>query len=136
MPLFEYRCQGCDQVEEILQKYTDAAPAVCPSCGIQGAMHKEVSLSSFQLKGGGWYKDLYSSTPPGKDGGEKGKEAPDVAKASDGPSSDASTKDKSTSSGAAASTSSGAEKKLTLKGSDKKSPERRSFGKNTSKNAA
>lgn len=69
MPLYEYRCQECDHLEEVLQKSTDPAPVTCPACGKEHTLAKEVSLTSFQLKGGGWYKDLYSSTP--KDGGKK-----------------------------------------------------------------
>jgi len=63
MPLFDYGCTACGHVEEVLQKRTDPAPATCPKCGAEGTMTKEMSLPSFQLKGGGWYKDLYASTP-------------------------------------------------------------------------
>lgn len=63
MPLFEYTCQECGATDEFLQKFSDPAPEQCPACGATKSMTKEVSLSSFQLKGGGWYKDLYSSTP-------------------------------------------------------------------------
>jgi putative FmdB family regulatory protein len=66
MPLYEYRCQECDHLEEVLQKVSDPAPATCNACGREHTMQKEVSLTSFQLKGGGWYKDLYSSTPDSK----------------------------------------------------------------------
>lgn len=68
MPLFEYRCATCGHLEEVLQKHGEPAPDPCPACGRAATMSKEVSLTSFQLKGGGWYKDLYSSTP--KDGGK------------------------------------------------------------------
>jgi putative FmdB family regulatory protein len=61
MPIFEYRCSACDHLEEVLQKHTDPGPAVCPACGKQGTLAKEISATSFQLKGGGWYKDLYAS---------------------------------------------------------------------------
>lgn len=63
MPLFEYQCQACQAVEEVLAKHKDPPPKVCESCGKKGKMEKVVSLTSFQLKGGGWYKDLYSSVP-------------------------------------------------------------------------
>lgn len=66
MPIFEYRCSACDHLEEVLQKHSDPGPAVCPACGKKGSLAKEISATSFQLKGGGWYKDLYSSTK--KDG--------------------------------------------------------------------
>ena len=62
MPIFEYRCSACDHLEEVLQKHSDPGPAQCPVCGKQGTLAKEMSATSFQLKGGGWYKDLYAST--------------------------------------------------------------------------
>ena len=65
MPLFEYRCSACQHLEEVLQKHDEPAPEVCPKCGKTQTLAKELSLTSFQLKGGGWYKDLYSSTKPG-----------------------------------------------------------------------
>ncbi|HEY4221032.1 MAG TPA: zinc ribbon domain-containing protein [Myxococcota bacterium] len=68
MPIFEYRCSACNHLEEVLQKHDDPAPDPCPHCGKKRTMKRELSLTSFQLKGGGWYKDLYSSTKPG-DGG-------------------------------------------------------------------
>jgi len=62
MPIFEYRCAACGHLEEVLQKHTDPAPATCPKCQATSTMSKELSLSAFHLKGGGWYKDLYSSS--------------------------------------------------------------------------
>ncbi len=62
MPIFEYRCSACGHLEEVLQKHTDPAPAECPRCHAAQTMAKELSLSAFHLKGGGWYKDLYSSS--------------------------------------------------------------------------
>jgi putative FmdB family regulatory protein len=72
MPLFEYRCQACAHLEEVLQKHGEPPPDACPACGKTGTFEKEVSLTSFQLKGGGWYKDLYSSTSESKDGKKEG----------------------------------------------------------------
>lgn len=66
MPLFEYRCEACAHLEEVLQKHTDPAPESCPACGKAGTMAKAISLTSFQLKGGGWYKDLYASSSSAK----------------------------------------------------------------------
>lgn len=62
MPIFEYRCAACGHLEEVLQKHTDPAPSTCPRCHATSTMSKELSLSAFHLKGGGWYKDLYSSS--------------------------------------------------------------------------
>ena len=75
MPIFEYRCAACGHLEEVLQKHTDPAPATCAACGKDGTLSKEVSASAFHLKGGGWYKDLYSSAK--KDGG-KGEARPET----------------------------------------------------------
>ena len=61
MPIYEFVCESCGRLEEHLQRVTDPPPAACPEC--QGKMAKIMSRNSFQLKGGGWYKDLYGSTP-------------------------------------------------------------------------
>lgn len=70
MPIFEFRCNKCGHLEEVLQKYDDPAPNPCPECGAKKALEREVSLTSFQLKGGGWYKDLYGSVKPEAKGGD------------------------------------------------------------------
>jgi putative FmdB family regulatory protein len=33
MPMFEYRCEACDQRFEKLQKADDATLPACPACG-------------------------------------------------------------------------------------------------------
>jgi putative FmdB family regulatory protein len=93
MPLFEYRCGACSNLEEVLQKFDDPAPTVCPHCGKKGKMARAVSLTSFQLKGGGWYKDLYSSTPADKSGAES---AGGDATPKDGTPKDSKSKDSAT----------------------------------------
>jgi putative FmdB family regulatory protein len=59
VPIYEFVCEACGRIVERLQKVTDPPPDKCPECG--GKMAKIMSRNSFQLKGGGWYKDLYSS---------------------------------------------------------------------------
>ncbi len=59
MPIYEFVCESCGRLVERLQKLSDPPPDACPECG--GKMAKIMSRNSFQLKGGGWYKDLYSS---------------------------------------------------------------------------
>ena len=59
MPVYEYECSGCKKIFEIQQRIADAPLAVCPECG--APVRKMISRSSFQLKGGGWYSDGYSS---------------------------------------------------------------------------
>jgi len=67
MPIYEFVCESCGSIEEKLQKLSDPPPGACLKCG--GKMAKIMSLNSFQLKGGGWYKDLYSSAGAPASGG-------------------------------------------------------------------
>ncbi len=60
MPVYEYECSTCQKVYEIQQKMSDDPLKNCPEC--DGAVKKLMSMSSFQLKGGGWYADGYSSS--------------------------------------------------------------------------
>ena len=64
MPIYEYTCDQCLLAHEVLQKVGEAAPEICPKCSAKNSLHKAVSSSAFHLKGGGWYKDLYSSSKP------------------------------------------------------------------------
>jgi putative FmdB family regulatory protein len=72
MPIYEYLCSGCGKVNEKLQKVNDPPPRTCDECGSK-KLAKLVSRSAFQLKGGGWYSDLYASAKkeaPVKEGAE------------------------------------------------------------------
>jgi putative FmdB family regulatory protein len=70
MPIYEYECSQCHEVSDALQKVNDPAPETCPRCGGRHTLSRLVSRTSFVLKGGGWYADLYSSSKPKSDGGE------------------------------------------------------------------
>ena len=61
MPLYEYKCNLCERISEILHKISDPTPSECPACGKTGSLIKILSPSAFHLKGGGWYADAYSS---------------------------------------------------------------------------
>src|SRR5688572_15626768 len=67
MPVYEYQCNACGHAFEEWQKIKDAPVKVCPKCS-QEAVERLISQTAFQLKGGGWYKDLYSSGKPKGDG--------------------------------------------------------------------
>ena len=62
MPVYEYLCVYCNLRNEFFQKYSFILPLTCKKCKKSGFMVKTVSLSSFTLKGGGWFKDLYASS--------------------------------------------------------------------------
>ena len=78
MPIYEFVCESCGRIVERLQKLNDPPPEACPECG--GKMAKIMSRNSFQLKGGGWYRDLYSSSGSANTPGD-GKAAPKETKA-------------------------------------------------------
>jgi len=59
MPVYEYECESCQKVIEAQQRMNDAPLTVCDACG--GHLKKLVSMSSFQLKGSGWYADGYAN---------------------------------------------------------------------------
>ena len=62
MPIYEYKCSKCGKELEVMHKVSESAPAECPECKAQGTLERQVSRTSFQLKGGGWYSDLYGSS--------------------------------------------------------------------------
>ncbi len=66
MPIYEYRCVSCSHAFEQMRKMSEAPPP-CPACG--AAVEKQISVSSFHLKGGGWYSDHYGLKSGGGDGG-------------------------------------------------------------------
>lgn len=91
MPTYEYLCEKCEHEFERDQRISDPPVKTCPKCRSR-KVTKLISRTSFVLKGGGWYSDLYSSTSGKKDaGGEKGEksDAPSSGSTSDAKSSDA-----------------------------------------------
>jgi putative FmdB family regulatory protein len=53
MPLYEYQCQECAETHEVIQRMSDPAYTICPSCG--GALKKLISSPAIQFKGSGFY---------------------------------------------------------------------------------
>ena len=70
MPVYEYLCEKCEHEFEREQRITADPIKTCPKCKAR-RVKKLISQTSFVLKGGGWYNDLYSSTK--KD--DKGKDS-------------------------------------------------------------
>ncbi|MDB4964805.1 MAG: regulatory protein FmdB family [Myxococcales bacterium] len=60
MPTYEYECKKCGKRFEYFQSMSEAKKTECEEC--KGELERLISASGFILKGGGWYKDLYSST--------------------------------------------------------------------------
>jgi len=83
MPIYEYACGKCGHEFELEQRITEDPVKTCPKCRAR-KVKRLISQTSFVLKGGGWYSDLYSS--PGRpDTDTGGKEGGDAAAAGDKP---------------------------------------------------
>jgi putative FmdB family regulatory protein len=64
MPIYEYACGACGHRFEEWQKMSDKPVRTCPKCKAK-KVEKLISHTSFTLKGGGWYSDLYAGPKPG-----------------------------------------------------------------------
>ena len=62
MPIYEYQCNKCGNVFEVLQKFSDPPIKKHEKCG--GKVEKLISKSGFQLKGGGWFASGYAKEEP------------------------------------------------------------------------
>jgi putative FmdB family regulatory protein len=65
VPTYEYMCEKCEHEFEREQRMSDPPVKTCPECRSR-KVKKLISRTSFVLKGGGWYSDLYAS-PQDKD---------------------------------------------------------------------
>jgi len=63
MPIYEYACGACGHRFEEWQKMSDKPVRTCPKCKAK-KVEKLISHTSFTLKGGGWYSDLYAGPKP------------------------------------------------------------------------
>jgi putative FmdB family regulatory protein len=73
LPIYEYKCEGCGETFEVIQKFADEPVAVHEKCG--GHVHRLMSAPSFQFKGSGWYVTDYakgSGNVPAKGESPKG----------------------------------------------------------------
>jgi len=57
MPIYEYRCRKCNREFEVVQSISDPELKRCRFC--KGPVTKLMSVSSFHLKGSGWYVTDY-----------------------------------------------------------------------------
>lgn len=80
MPTYEYRCNACGKEFEYQQRMSDPDLTKCEACN-EDKLEKLISRTAFQLKGSGWYKDLYSSSKP--DAGAKDTTTPAAATSGD-----------------------------------------------------
>jgi putative FmdB family regulatory protein len=76
MPLYEYKCQSCGRVFEVIQKFSDQPLKVHADCG--GALERLLSPSVFQFKGTGWYVTDYARAGRDKKDGDAQAPKPEV----------------------------------------------------------
>jgi putative FmdB family regulatory protein len=85
MPIYEYACAACGHRFEELRKMSDPPVRICPRCKAR-KVERVISATSFHLKGGGWYADLYASPKPdgerksGKESGSEGAKKSETTK--------------------------------------------------------
>ena len=58
MPIYEYQCEGCGEVFELIQKFSDEPLKVHEKCG--APVHRLITSSAIQFKGSGWYATDYA----------------------------------------------------------------------------
>lgn len=88
MPIYEYSCQGCGADVEVWQKISEKPKKVCPECGAH-KLERQISATTFHLKGSGWYVTDYANK--GSSGGAKAKSAPKKSESSSSSASSSST---------------------------------------------
>lgn len=66
MPIYAFACEFCGHHFDKLQKLSDVDPSVCPQCGKDGGIHRQLTAPQFRLAGGGWYETDFK-----KDGDKK-----------------------------------------------------------------
>lgn len=73
MPIYEYRCDDCDSLFEVIQKMSDDPLEVCEDCG--GRLRKVLHPVAIHFKGSGFYTTDYgrgSTRRPARESGEGG----------------------------------------------------------------
>lgn len=89
MPIYEYQCDDCGRVDEVMQKISEKPLTKCSHCS--GKMHKLISHSAFHLKGTGWYVTDYAGKSQSHD--SKTNDSPNATKSGESNSTEKSKAD-------------------------------------------
>ncbi|WIY76752.1 FmdB family zinc ribbon protein [Streptomyces anulatus] len=105
MPTYQYQCTECGEGLEAVQKFTDDALTVCPSC--DGRLKKVFSAVGIVFKGSGFYRNdsrgSSSSSTPASTASKSSDSAASSSSGSDTKASASSSSSSSTSSSPSAS---------------------------------
>ncbi|MFD8962569.1 FmdB family zinc ribbon protein [Streptomyces anulatus] len=105
MPTYQYQCTECGEGLEAVQKFTDDALTVCPSC--DGRLKKVFSAVGIVFKGSGFYRNdsrgSSSSSTPASTAAKSSDSASSSSSGSDTKASASSSSSSSTSSSSSAS---------------------------------
>ncbi|WP_370419668.1 FmdB family zinc ribbon protein [Streptomyces sp. QH1-20] len=109
MPTYQYQCTECGEGLEAVQKFTDDALTVCPSC--DGRLKKVFSAVGIVFKGSGFYRNdsrgaSSSSSPAKSTTAKSGSDSSSSTSSSGASGSSASSTSTSTASAPASSSSS------------------------------
>ncbi|NEB40872.1 FmdB family zinc ribbon protein [Streptomyces sp. SID14515] len=105
MPTYQYQCTECGEGLEAVQKFTDDALTVCPSC--DGRLKKVFSAVGIVFKGSGFYRnDSRGSSSSSTPASATSKSSDSTSSSSSGSDSKASASSSSSSSGSSSSSAS------------------------------
>jgi putative FmdB family regulatory protein len=107
MPLYEYQCENCGDVFEVMQKFVDTPLTVHEKCG--GPVHRLLSAPALKFKGSGWYVNDYAkgannASNGGSKKGESSSESSGSSSESSSAKSESSSSSKSSDSSSSSST--------------------------------
>ncbi|MFF4613062.1 FmdB family zinc ribbon protein [Streptomyces albidoflavus] len=105
MPTYQYQCTECGEGLEAVQKFTDDALTVCPSC--EGRLKKVFSAVGIVFKGSGFYRNDSRGASSSSAPASSSKPAEKSEKAASGSPSSSSSSEKAASSSGSASSGSG-----------------------------
>ncbi|MBQ1113896.1 FmdB family zinc ribbon protein [Streptomyces sp. C3-3] len=101
MPTYQYQCTECGEGLEAVQKFTDDALTVCPSC--DGRLKKVFSAVGIVFKGSGFYRNDSRGSSSSSTPASTASKSSDSASGSDTKASASSSSSSSTSSSSSAS---------------------------------
>ncbi|WP_432148018.1 FmdB family zinc ribbon protein [Streptomyces sp. bgisy029] len=106
MPTYQYQCTECGEGLEAVQKFTDDALTVCPSC--DGRLKKVFSAVGIVFKGSGFYRNDSRGSSSSSTPASSSSKSSDSGSSSSSTGSDAKSSASSSSSSSASSSSAAA----------------------------